>query len=134
MGMMPGAANQPKLTTLTRTDFLIQFVWQPPKPEEKPKTPEERKTKIAEIDKQMRDAQKNNTVVVIAPKESDIEKASQAASREAEAALNKAAAATTGAPAAGAPAAGAPSGAAPATPAPAGAAPAAPGAPAAPPK
>ena len=30
-----------KLKTLTRTDFLLQFVWQPPKPEELPKTAED---------------------------------------------------------------------------------------------
>ena len=32
-----------QLKTLTRTDFLLQFVWKPVKPEELPKTEEERK-------------------------------------------------------------------------------------------
>ena len=95
-GMMPNDPNRPKLVTLTRTDFLIQFVWQPPKPEERLK-PEELTAKIAEVTKQMRDAQKNSTEVVI--KEADLEALSKAASREAESALSKAAPP----PAAGAP-------------------------------
>ena len=89
MGMMPNDPNAPKLVTLTRTDFLIQFVWQPPKPEERLKG-EELKTKVAEVTKQMRDAQKNSTEVVI--READLEKVSKAASDEVANALNKAAA------------------------------------------
>ena len=49
-----------KLTTLTRTDFLIQFVWQPPKPEDQPKTDEERKEKLAEIEKELAEAAKTS--------------------------------------------------------------------------
>ena len=30
MGGIPGAADAAKLVKLTRTDFLIQFIWQPP--------------------------------------------------------------------------------------------------------
>jgi type IV pilus assembly protein PilM len=100
-GMMPNDPKAPKLVTLTRTDFLIQFVWQPPKPEERLK-PEELKAKIAEVTKQMREAQKNSTEVVI--KEEVLAQVSEAASREAAAALNKAA----GAPATGAATAPAP--------------------------
>ena len=44
-GMMGGrltdAEAKKQLKTLTRTDFLLQFVWKPPKQEELPKTEEE---------------------------------------------------------------------------------------------
>src|SRR5262249_25585869 len=105
-------------TFLTRTDFLIQFVWQP-KPEEKPKTPEEEKTKLEDITKTMLEAQKNNTVVTL-PKESDIEAASIQQSKVIDTALQKAqqkaAAPAPGAPAASAPAAATPPAAPPAAP------------------
>ena len=59
MGMMGTSAQEKdKLTLLTRTDFLIQFVWQPPKPEDQPKTEEERKEKLAEIEKELAEAAK----------------------------------------------------------------------------
>jgi hypothetical protein len=124
MGMVPGDRNQPQIHTLTRTDFLIQFLWQPPTQEGPPKSPEELKaeftTKVAEATKAMREAEaKKSNAVVTLPKEEAIESASKAASREVEKVLSKAAA--PAGPAA-APAAGAPA------PAPA------PGAPAAPPK
>src|SRR5262249_14350766 len=125
MGGMPNDPNRPKLVTLTRTDFLIQFVWQPPTQEGPAKSAEERKaeltTKIAEVTKQMREAEakKSNTVVTL-PKETDIENASKAASREVENAATKpaapaGAAAGPAAPAA-APATGAPAPATPAAP------------------
>lgn len=53
MGMMGGVrppAEDKNVVKLTRTDFLIQFVWQPA---EEPKTDEERKTKLDEIVKQL---------------------------------------------------------------------------------
>jgi hypothetical protein len=124
MGTMPGDQAKAKLVTLTRTDFLIQFVWQPPTQEGPPKTPEERqaeiKAKVEEATKQMREAEakKSNTVVTL-PKDTEIENASKAASREAEKVLSKSAApagAAAGAPAAGpaaAPPAGVPAPAAP---------------------
>ena len=77
----PTTRTAPRSSTLTRTDFLIQFVWQPPKPEERLK-PEELTAKVADVTKQMRDAQKNSTEVVI--KEADLEALSKAASREVE--------------------------------------------------
>jgi type IV pilus assembly protein PilM len=123
-GLLPNDPNRPKLVTLTRTDFLIQFIWQPPAQEGPAKSAEERqaelKTKIEEVTKQMREAEakKSNTVVAL-PKAEDIEKASQAASIAAESALSKAASA--------------PAGPGPGT-APPAAGPAAPVAPAAPPK
>ena len=98
MGMMnpPGAATKKNLTTLTRTDFLIQFVWQPPTAEEMPKTPEEFKTKIEEITKELTDAQKDSTVVI--PKESDIQALSLKQSQAISSALSKAATAPPAAP------------------------------------
>jgi type IV pilus assembly protein PilM len=107
----PNDPNRPKLVTLTRTDFLIQFIWTPPVQEGPAKSAEEQKaeltTKIAEVTKQMREAEakKSNTVVTL-PKETDIENASKAASREVESAASKPAAPAGAAPAA-APAAGA---------------------------
>jgi len=92
VGFNPNDANKVKLVTLTRTDFLIQFVWQPPKPGEGPQTPEELQAKIDEATKQLSEAQKDNSVVVI-PKESEIEAASRKSSQEVENALNKAVAA-----------------------------------------
>ena len=62
-----------KLTTLTRTDFLIQFVWQPPKPEDQPKTEEERKERLAEIEKELAEAEKNLPAVA-APTEAQLQK------------------------------------------------------------
>jgi type IV pilus assembly protein PilM len=62
MGNMKGAAadkEKEKLKTLTRTDFLLQFVWIPVKPENQPKNDEERKTKLEEIAKQLTDAKKD---------------------------------------------------------------------------
>ncbi len=64
-----------KLTTLTRTDFLIQFVWQPPKPEDQPKTEEERKEKLAEIEKELAEAEKSLPTVA-APTEQQLQKES----------------------------------------------------------
>ena len=103
---------------LTRTDFLIQFIWQPPKAEDKPKDAEEAKTKLEEETKKLIEAQKNQSVVNI--KEADLEKASLQQSQVIDTALQDAqqkAVAAAGA------AAGAPT---------APAAPAAPGAPATP--
>ncbi len=42
------AEAKKNLKYLTRTDFLLQFVWMPVKPEAQPKTPEELKTKLEE--------------------------------------------------------------------------------------
>ncbi len=70
MGMYGAQAKDaPEETTLTRTDFLINFVWQPPGPEEEPKS-------IEDITKELVEAAKGKG----APKalsEADIAKASQ---------------------------------------------------------
>lgn len=124
MGMgMGSAAAKKKLTTLTRTDFLIQFVWQPLTDDEKPK-PEEIKDRLAEIRKNLTEAQKDSSVVTIKEGEADLEAASLAQSKKVETdiqnALKKVAekAGPAGAPAAAgaAPAGAAPAGAAPAGP------------------
>lgn len=52
-----------KMKVLTRTDFLIQFVWQPVKTEERPKTPEEREAKRKEYDEALAKAEANNPAV-----------------------------------------------------------------------
>ena len=65
-GMMGGGAmgnskdgiTKKDLKTLTRTDFLLQFVWVPVKPENQPKTPEELKTKLDEITTKLAEAEK----------------------------------------------------------------------------
>ena len=67
-GMMGGmgmnnADSKKNLTTLTRTDFLIQFVWSP-KPDEIPKDPEELKTKLEELRTQLVEAEKGSVVTV----------------------------------------------------------------------
>ncbi|MDR3639658.1 MAG: type IV pilus assembly protein PilM [Isosphaeraceae bacterium] len=120
---MPGARTKEddkKLVKLTRTDFLIQFVWQPKNPEDMPKTEEEFKTKLEEETKKLLEAQKGQTEVRV--DEASVEKASLEESKAVENALTK--------PAAGVP--GIAPGAAPLAPPSAGASPAA--APAATPK
>jgi type IV pilus assembly protein PilM len=101
MGMGMGMRNEAEknLVTLTRTDFLIQFVWQPPKPEEAPKDDEEKKAKLEEITKQLVEAQKNSPVITI-PKEKEIETALVKQSQEVTKAIEQGATA----PAGGAPA------------------------------
>lgn len=78
-GMMGGNVGMTKdetknLVTLTRTDFLIQLLWQPPKPEDLPKTDEDRKTKLEEIFKKVHEAEKDSPAITV--KESEIVKAS----------------------------------------------------------
>jgi len=136
MGMMPGMMKgmrgpgmggaddmSKKITTQTRTDFLIQFVWMPPKPEDKLKPgSEEEQKKLAEIREQMREAEKNKSEVAI--RDADIENESKKQSKAFDDQLQQgqqkidaavkaqqgggAAAPSTGAPAKGAPVAPAP--------------------------
>jgi len=89
MGMngMNDAAKKKNLTTLTRTDFLIQFVWQPSKAEERPKTPEDAKAKVDEFRKALVEAQKNKSEVNI--READIEKASLQQSQAIDSVIQK---------------------------------------------
>ncbi len=79
-GMMGGMAGGPmggskdddlkkKMKVLTRTDFLIQFVWQPLKPEELPKTDEEREAKRKEFDDALAKAEEKNPAVRAAREE-----------------------------------------------------------------
>jgi len=112
------AAAAKKLVTLSRTDFLIQFVWQPLKPAEKPKDAAELQAKIADISTKMSTAAaaKKGAVVVIPKIEEAIEKASLQQSQEVANALKSATAPASTPPAApGAPAA-APAPAIPAAP------------------
>ncbi|MHB1558894.1 MAG: type IV pilus assembly protein PilM [Isosphaeraceae bacterium] len=66
-GMNMGGTGQDdmkkKMKVLNRTDFLIQFVWQPVKTEEQPKTPEEREAKRKEYDEALAKAEANNPAV-----------------------------------------------------------------------
>jgi type IV pilus assembly protein PilM len=103
-GMMGplGDAAKKNLTTLTRTDFLIQFVWQPPKPEEMPKTPDDLRTKLEAIVKDVTEAEKNKSAVTM-PRESDLEALSRKQSQELTSALSKQAVAANAAAAPGTP-------------------------------
>ncbi|WP_165224477.1 type IV pilus assembly protein PilM [Aquisphaera insulae] len=145
-GPMGGSTADMKknIKTLTRTDFLIQFLWTPVIPETLPDDPEERKAKLeeqaAKIKDQVKDMiekmttaekEKENAAVKI-PSMEEIEAASKKKSSEVDTAINNAvsklaAPASPGSPAAGSPAAGTPAPGAPApvTPAPAGTPPAA---------
>jgi type IV pilus assembly protein PilM len=78
MGMMGNPADaeaKKNLKTLTRTDFLLQFIWKPLTPEEQPKTDEERDAKIKEIIAKVTEAEKNNPAVTM-PKVEELTKAS----------------------------------------------------------
>ncbi len=120
-GMMNDAESKKNLTLLTRTDFLIQFLWKPTPAEELPEDPEQRKTKIEEQTTKLKDviekmkqaeAQKNSSAITI-PTAEEIEKASKQKTSELEAAIAKALApepAAGTAPAPGAAAPGAPPG------------------------
>ena len=77
------------MKTLTRTDFLLQFVWKKPTPEELPKPDEERTTKIKDIIAKMTEAEKNNPAVTM-PKIEEIEAASLKKSEELDSKLQKA--------------------------------------------
>ncbi len=95
-----------KMTTFTRTDFLINFVWQPSKIEERPKTPEEYTAKSNELKKLLLEAEKTQSEVRI-PREQEVVKASREQSQAVDAALSKVEAAATATPP-GAPGAGLP--------------------------
>jgi type IV pilus assembly protein PilM len=79
-GGVSDAEAKKRMKTLTRTDFLIQFVWQPVKVEELPKTDEEREAKIKEEITKLTEAEKNNPAVRTSKEE--IEKELEAASRK----------------------------------------------------
>ena len=93
-GMMGGLRTssedtKKQITTLTRTDFLLQFVWKPLTPEEQPKTDEERLSKYKEIKTKMEEFEKNHPAVVM-PKSEEIESASLKQSEAINSAINKA--------------------------------------------
>ncbi len=123
MGNMMGAGGRlstedtkKQLKTLTRTDFLLQFVWQPLKPEEQPKNDEERLVKYKEFKTKMEEAEKNHPAVVM-PKSEEIESASLKQSEAVNSAITKAIGPGGGGPAGAGPA-GQPGAAAPGGPAP----------------
>ncbi len=87
-GKTTDAQAKPKLKTLTRTDFLLQFVWKPPKQGDLPKNDEEQKKRISELITKMSEAQKNNPAVKI--RLEDLEAASLRKSDEIDSQLQKA--------------------------------------------
>ncbi|HWT82030.1 MAG TPA: hypothetical protein VN648_24860, partial [Candidatus Methylomirabilis sp.] len=99
-GMAGGVNAEAKknIKTLTRTDFLIQFLWKPTPAEELPEDPEQRKAKLEEqaakakeMHEKMTQAegQKNSSAVTI-PSAEEIEKASKQKTSELETAITKA--------------------------------------------
>ena len=92
-----------QLKTLTRTDFLIQFVWQPPKPEERPKTDEERAEALKKKAEELTEAEKNNPAVKVsmADMQKELDAASRKKSEQLETEVKSALGATTGQPGAG---------------------------------
>jgi hypothetical protein len=89
----PSEEAKKKMVAFTRTDFLIQFVWQPPKPEDRPRTPEESQAKTDTLKTLLLDAEKTQSEVRI-PREQEVVKASREHSRAVDAALSKMEAAT----------------------------------------
>jgi type IV pilus assembly protein PilM len=100
-GMMGGRMNdadaKKQLKTLTRTDFLLQFVWKAPKQEGPPKTEEEQKKSLEEVVTKMTEAQKNNPAVTM-PKAEDLQAASLKKSEEVDSKLQNALTPGAGAP------------------------------------
>ncbi|WP_422929559.1 type IV pilus assembly protein PilM [Singulisphaera sp. PoT] len=140
MGMMPGMGKNDltkNMVTHSRTDFLIQFIWQPLSAEEAPKDEEEKKKWLDDMAAKLKESAKADGDSPAATKEADVEKALEKASTKQSDDLTKAfqgavsampgaggAAATPGKAAPGAPGATPAPAAAPGT-----AAPAAPGTP-----
>jgi type IV pilus assembly protein PilM len=81
-GQAGGAQAELKkqMKTLTRTDFLIQFVWKPKKEDERPKTKEEETEQLKKIVADLTEAEKNNPAVKVSKE--DLEKDLDAASRK----------------------------------------------------
>jgi type IV pilus assembly protein PilM len=89
-GMMGGGAGAVKkgdVTFLTRTDFLLQFVWVPVKPDAQPKTPEELKTKLEDIATKLAEAEKAFTAD---PQTAKLEEAIEAESKKKSKAIDSA--------------------------------------------
>jgi type IV pilus assembly protein PilM len=96
-GTMTDTEKKIQLKTLTRTDFLLQFVWKPPKQEELPKTEEDQKKSLDELVAKMTEAQKNNPAVTM-PKLEEIQAVSLKKSEEVDSQLQKALTPAGGAP------------------------------------
>ncbi len=97
MGVADADAKK-NMKLLTRTDFLIQFLWKPTPAEELPDDPEQRKAKLEEQTTKVKDlfdkmnkaeAEKNSSAITI-PTAEEIEKASKQKTSELEAAITKA--------------------------------------------
>jgi type IV pilus assembly protein PilM len=88
-GRMTDAEAKKQLTTLTRTDFLLQFVWQPVKQADLPKTEEDRAAKIKDWVDKLTEVEKNHPAVTM-PKAEEIEAASNKKSKEIDSQLEKA--------------------------------------------
>jgi type IV pilus assembly protein PilM len=90
MGNAPGAVSKKDYKMLTRTDFLLQFVWVPVLPDAQPKTPEELKTKLEEIATKLNEAEKAYTADASGKLEEQIEAESLKKSKALDSALDKA--------------------------------------------
>ena len=131
MGMYgAGGASQAdlkkQLKTLSRTDFLIQLVWQPLPPDQRPKTDEERAEMLKKKADELTEAEKNNPAVKVsmADMQKELDAASRKKSEQLDTQVQSALGAATGQPGApGAPGAAVPGGPVPAGNAPGGAAP-----------
>ena len=110
MNAAADAEAKKKIKTLTRTDFLIQFLWKPVDPEPLPEDPEERKAKLEEqaakvkadvkdwIDKMTEAEKEKDSSAVKIPSADEIEAASKAKTKELESAIDKAMSTTLSAP------------------------------------
>ncbi len=99
-GMMPGMAGMPgmggpqedlkqKMTILTRTDFLIQFVFKPVSAEEAPKTKEEEEKKLEDARAELKKAEEKNPAVRSENLESKLEATSRKQSEQIETEIKK---------------------------------------------
>jgi type IV pilus assembly protein PilM len=107
MNAMTDAEAKKNLKTLTRTDFLLQFVWQPPKLDEQPKTDEERAARMKDFIDKMTEAEKNNPAVTM-PKVEELAAASLKKTQELDAKIQNALTPAAPGGAGGNPAPGAP--------------------------
>jgi type IV pilus assembly protein PilM len=79
-----------KRKILTRTDFLLQFVWQPAKAEDQPKTKDELEVKLKAEAEKLKDAEKNFAAESTTKAEEAIEAASLQKSQAVDSAIKKA--------------------------------------------
>ncbi len=82
-GGMPGLGKNDltkNMVTHTRTDFLIQFVWQPLKEDEMPKDDEAKKAWLTDMAKKLSEAEGEKKSAVTAGREAEAEKALEKAS------------------------------------------------------